>query len=324
MTRERSSVLLPDMLERRARLYLHLCAPHIATKPQWGAGYRHTEDLLISSWSDTHVDYRRLKAASCCVYLGDVQGAQLRDISESEPVQHEEKIIDAASIEVFNKQPFVSAQARYEATGATIPWDDLDLDEWAKWGTVPQPWGPYTGEFETTRSKRDAFDGSLDTATKIYGEKGGEAAGYKVGIEQTIAAHFGWSKETSEDNRTSRVFSFNGETPPGLNMRYTAWRKVGRMQSTICAKGGKEYSIRIGKHWHGRWLGGGVAWASHAEFMRCADGEAPSSWDLANTFRRNPPPKSLLEELREPLDLPYIQRLEFDQATSIRLRPESF
>ena len=324
MPTEHTSELLPDMLERRARLYLAICAPHIATKPQWGAGYTLKEDLFVAAWSDTHVDYRRSKAASCSVYLDDVQGDQLRNISESEPVLLKERVIDAASIEVLNKQPYEAAQARYEAGGSTVPWDELELDAWAKWGAVAQPWGPYVGEFEKTTSKKDAFEKSLDTSTKIYAEKGGEAAGYKVGIEQTISAHFGWSNETSEDNRTSRSFSFNGEAPPGLDMRYTAWRKVGQMRSTIKAEGGKEYSIRIQKHWHGKWQGNGVQWKSHADFMRCATGRAPSDWDLANTFRKYPPPKKMLDELQKPLDQPYIQTLKFDQATSIRLRPESF
>ena len=99
----------------------------------------------------------------------------------------------------------------------------------------------------------------------------------------------------------------------------TAWRKVSRMVSELHGTGDYEHSIEIGKHWHGKWQSV-KRWDTFADFMRCAKGEAPPNFDLADSFRSKRVPGSILKMLEKPLDLPFVQRLEFDKATKIDIR----
>ena len=143
-------------------------------------------------------------------------------------------------------------------------------------------------------------------------------------VKNELAATLGFSQTTTDEEekaeRTNRSFSFEGDTPAGEDEIATAWRKVTKMRQTITGDGDYEHGIQIGKHWHGSWQGNSHKWDSFADFIRTVKGEAPSDWDLAEAFRKNPPPQALIERLEAPLDVPYTQPLEFDQATAIDLR----
>ena len=186
-------------------------------------------------------------------------------------------------------------------------------------GTSSLGWS-YTGEFEKTTSKEESFEKSFDQSIETYYEQGGDAAGFKAGIKITLGFHQSDSGSSSEAERVSRSFSFHGETAPGEAERITAWRKVSRMKSEIVGTGDYEHSIKIGKHWHGKWQGRTHSWDSFADFLRVIKGEAPTSYDLAEEFRRSRVPSRILRRLEAPLNLPYRQPLEFDHATSIDLR----
>ena len=113
------------------------------------------EEIEAVSWSDTRVDYRRPHARSASIVLDQIQGKNLKDVHETEPVQLDSKIIDAASIMPSN----------YGGT-SSLGWS-------------------YTGEFEKTTSKEEAFEKSFDQSSETYYEQGGDAAGFKAGIKIT-------------------------------------------------------------------------------------------------------------------------------------------
>ena len=285
------SETLDEILYDRANLIAHACAPHIGNKPQWWGGYKRKEALNCVRWTDSEVDYRRSAAKSACIHFTNVQGQNLKNVQESEPVELDSEIIDAAAIRIYNSL-----------------------------GESPQPWGPYVGEFERTKSKEDSFENTFTQAIEVFYEQGGEAAGYKAGIKLSLGFSQSLSGTEGQSDRVSRSFSFNGTTPIGLDERITAWRRVARVRSTITGEGDYEHKIKIGKHWHGRWLGGNNSWDSFSDFMRCLKGDAPTTYDLANAFRDSPPPNWLITALENPLDKPYTQTMDFEDATAVDLR----
>ena len=143
-------------------------------------------------------------------------------------------------------------------------------------------------------------------------------------VKNELAVALGFSQTTTDEDedseRQNRTFSFNGDTPPGESEIITAWRKVSRMRSIVTGDGDYEHGVQIGKHWHGSWQGRTHKWGTFADFVRTVKGEAPSTWDLATEFRAYPVPQHLIDLLEAPLDAPYTQVLEFDQATSVDLR----
>ena len=317
-------VLLDDALRGRAQLIAD--ATRRAWRPskkEWWNGYDWHETLRTSKWTDTRVDYRRPNVGSASIVLAEVQPVGVKDAKESVGILLNSDTIDAVSIEVFNTQCWMDAITAYLGKHPDGDFEELDEAVQRYWGAVPQPWGPYTAEFEKTVSKSEAFNWSVSESLRDCFTAGNDSTYVKNELELTITGTQGGNKEESESERVNRAFSFNGETPAGIDERITAWRKVGHMKSMVTGTGDYEHRIHIGKHWHGHWQGGGQQWSTFAEFLRAARGEAPDNIDLAREFREHPLPDWLLKRLEEPLDLPYVQPLEFDQATSIQLRKVS-
>ena len=315
------TVLLPDALRDRAQYIGH--AVVLAWRPskkEWWAGYDWHDTLKTDDWTDTRVDYRRPNVGSATLVLAEIQPVGVKNVRESEPVELESRIIDAASIEIYNRQSWEDAVAAFLADDPDGDFDDLDDAKQRYWGAVPQPWGPYQAEFEKTVSKTEAFNWSLETSVRNCFTAGNDATPVKNELEVTVTGGVGGGTEESEGERVNRSFSFNGETPAGVDERISAWRKVSRMRSMVTGIGDYEHRIHIGKHWHGHWQGGGHQWKTFADFLRAARGEAPNNIALAQEFRRHPCPDWLLRRLETPLELPYVQPLEFDQATNIQLR----
>lgn len=311
---------LPEQLELRARLIAHaVVGAWRPRKWEWWGGYDWHHNLHVESWADDRVDYRRGGGSSPTLMLTNVQPSKIRDSRETEPVELESKVIDAASIESLNRQCWLDAVAAYLKDNPSGDFDDLEEHAQEYWGAVPLSW-EYSGEFETTRTKAEAFSWGLETSIRNCFTAGSDASAVKNEFEVTMTASLGGETSEEESQRVNRVFSFSGETPAGVNERITAWRKVSRMQSYIIGSGDYEHSIRIGKHWHGRWDGGNHQWDSFADFLRTIKGNAPSNWPLSNEFQRHNAPSWLIDRLEEPLEVSFKQRLEFDQATSVQLR----
>ena len=315
------AILLPDALRDRAQYIAD--AVRRAWRPskkEWWNGYDWHETLRTSYWTDTRVDYRRPNVGSASIVLADIQPVGVKNPKESDGVLLDSRIIDAASIEIFNKQCWMDAVTAFLADNPGGDFDDLSDSQQRYWGAVPQPWGPYQAEFEKTVSKSEAFNWSVSESLRNCFTAGNDASPVKNELELTITGTQGGSKDESESERINRSFAFNGETPAGVDERITAWRKVGRKRSMVTGTGDYEHRIHIGKHWHGHWQGGGQQWPSFADFLRTARGEAPDDFDLAREFRSHPLPDWLLQRLETPLELPYVQPLEFDEATDIQLR----
>ena len=243
---------LDILLMPRAELIAQLVGPRVAGKREWWAEYNRHEGLRTGHWTDTRVDYRRPGVGSASIVLDQIQGRNLKDVHETDPIELDSKIIDAASIVSRNKK-----------SNSPIDWS-------------------YTGEFEKTISKEEAFEKSFDQTIETFYEQGGDAAGFKAGIKTTLGFHQSDSSSTSETERVNRSFSFGGSTPPGEDERLTAWRKVSRMKSEVVGIGDYNHTIKIGKHWHGSWQGGRHSWDSFDDLLRVIKGEAPTSYDLAN------------------------------------------
>ena len=284
---------IDQSLKPRAIIIAAVVANHRKNWEWWG-GYTAKEGLAVAEWDDTMIDYRRRDGVSPTLILDNLQVKTIVNPKESTPVLLNSKVIDAASIEV----------------------DNLGSD-------TPQDW-EYSGEFEKTTSKEEAFtlgfEQSISSATTI----GNDASPAKEEITVSLGFNQSTTDTTSESERESRVFSFKGDgdtaTPGRIRQRITAWRKVSRMKSVITGTVDPEHSITIGKHWHGKWQGGKAHWDSFADFMRCVKGEAPSGYSLADAFRENPVQRSIIRQLEKPLDIPYTQTLDFDQATSAQIK----
>ena len=249
--------ILPELLKPRTILILHAIAK-FQNSPEWWGKYDKDESLWTGDWSDTKVDYRRPDHKSATVMLTNVQPTKIKDSKESDPVELDSRIIDAASIEVLNKT-----------------------------GQSPRAWR-YSGEFEKLVTKAESFELGFEQSLETTYTAGNDASMNKLEIKASL----GFSQTTTTDESTaereSRVFEFSGETPIGVNEKITAWRRVSKLQSVITGFGDYEHSIRIGKHWHGSWQGGSHSWDTFADFLRVLRGEAPTSYDLANEFRKNP------------------------------------
>lgn len=284
---------LDRVLMGRAKLIASIVGETNSKETYWH-GYDGKPDLHVDSWGDDFVDYRWRKNRGATIVLSSVQPAGFTDLKESEPVELDSRVIDAASIEVTN-------------AGAS----------------TEQVWGPYTAEFETLTTKERSFELGFEQTLTTTGTIGSDASQAKL----EISAMLGFSQTTTdtqgEQARQSRVFSFEGVTPAGMNERITAWRKVSRMTSEITGNGDKEHYIRVGHHWHGKW-DNSVRWDTYSDFKRTVSGQAPSGWDRSGYFRKNPVSAEVMELLEEPLNVPFLQKLEFDQATSVSLRKESF
>ena len=285
--------ILPIQLKGRAQLIADICSRYgkVGSKEEWWGRYRMSEDLKVASWKDDFVDFRRPKAKSASLFLTDVQPAKVRNVKQSDPVELSSRVIDAQTIRVWN-------------AGAT----------------TPQSWGPYRGEFEETVSKRHSFENSFNQSLTNTLTVGNDTTYVKDELALTIGFGQTTTDEDEKAERVNRSFEYNGETKPGENEMITAWRKVAKMKQVVTGDGDYEHAIRIGKHWHGSWQGNSHKWDSFANFIRTVKGEAPSDWDLAEQFRKNPVPQLMIDMLEAPLELPYIQDLEFDQATIIDLR----
>ena len=290
---------LPDLLNERVRLMAYAIVRYGpmrgSKKYDWWAGYDWHQPIHVNSWSDNDIDYRRKRGASPRIHISNVQPSGVKNSKESEPALLNTKTIDAATIRVRNAD-----------------------------GETEQPWGPYTGEFEVTQTKRHAFEKGFEQSVRNCFTAGNDNTYVKNELEVTLGFSQTETDEEEKAERVNRVFNYNGVTPAGKNERITAWRKVGKMKSIVTGQGDYTFSFEIGRHWHHRWQGGHYKWETQADFLRCLRGEAPSGWAGANEFRQNRVPSWLIDRISKPLDLPYTQVLEFDQATDIDLRKESF
>ena len=285
--------ILPDLLMERAELIAIACTPHLGDKPEWWGGYKQSEGLKVVQWDDTRIDYRRKKVGSATLMLTNIQSKGLTDIKESEPVELSSKVVDAASIESLNA-------------------DGVSERHWE-----------YSGTFDKTVTKRHAFETSFDQTITSTTTVGGEAASFKQELEVALGFSQTTSDEEEKAEQESRTFLFAGDTPAGVNERATAWRKVSKVKSIVTGNGDYEHSIKIGKHWHGSWQGDNAYFETFADFLRTIKGEAPSNWPLSKEFAKQPAPSWLIRKLSAPLDLPYRQPLEFDQATTVKLKSEA-
>ena len=283
--------ILPKLLERRISLMIEACSPVTASKYRWWAKYKHKEGLEVRRWGDTWINYRRDVGHAPYAVVSNIQPKTLTDVKESVPIKIGSKVIDAAGIKVLNA-----------------------------YGQTSRPW-TYTGEFEKTTSKREAFEMGFSQSIRNCFTAGNDATPVKNELEITLGFNQSSVEESSESERQNRIFSFSGDTPVGIDELITARREVSRMKSTLTGKGDYEFSLKFGNHWSGKWNGGTRQWDSFEDFMRVIKGNAPSSWSLADAFRKYSPPSWLIEELEKPLNLPFIQTLEFDQATSVELVP---
>ena len=280
-----------EVLKERASLIAEAVG-HYNSDSRWWAGYRHREGLHIEYWSDDQIRYGRPSSSSTITFY-NYRPAKVKNAVESEPVQIDSKIIDAASIEVLNKD-----------------------------GNSDQPWGPYTGEFEKTTTRGESFEKGFSQAISDTFTAGNDMSPVKNELTVTLGFDQRTTNSESESQRANRVFSFHGVTPAGSNERIVAWRRVGKMQSEITGTGDWEHSISVGRRAGGHWRGHTRKWDSFARFMRTARGEAPDNWTLGKWFRGRPAEDWLIERLERPLNMPFRQVLEFEEATSIRLRKE--
>ena len=284
---------LDDLLRERAQLIAHAFGQH-NSKSEWWAGYDWQTPIRTENWTDSNASYRGPDEAAA-VSFSDIQASGLRDIHESEPVEINSRVIDAVSLEITNQD-----------------------------GQSEQPWGPYQGEFETVTSKEMSLELGFEQSISDTFTAGNDSTPVKN--ELTVSLGFSQTTTTTDgsSDRVSRTFAFDGVTPAGMNERITAWRKVVKMSTNVTGTGDYEHVVRVGKHWSGDWQGRVGYWESFADLLRTFRGEAPDDWSMAREFRDNPVPEWLIEALEKPLDLPFRQSLEFDQATSIQLRKESF
>ena len=278
---------LDKVLANRTALIAEILAPHIGSKWEWWGNYHRKEGLYTARWTDTSVEYRRSKHTSPILMLSDIQPKGLRNKKESEPILLSSKMIDSVSI-------------RSDNSGSDSP---LDYS--------------YRAEFEKLTSKEEAFAATFEQSIRNCFTAGNDTSPVKNELEITL----GFSQETStsesESERVNRENTISGSTPPGVSEIITARRQVGRMKSTVTGIGDYEHSIRIGKHWHGSWQGHKHRWDSLSDLIRVMKGEAPTNMNLAREFAKRPAPDNLIKLLEHPLDLPYIQVLEFDEATAI-------
>ena len=178
----------------------------------------------------------------------------MRDPKQSDPVELDSEIIDAASITSENRD-----------------------------GKSPLDW-EYTGEFEHTTSESDSFEAGFSQSITNTLTIGNDATAVKNELALTLGFDQRTTSGSDEGDRVNRTFTFSGSTPAGDDEEMTAWRKVARMRSQITGHGDYEHSIKIGKHWHGKWDGKTAEWETFADFLRVVKGEAPPNFDLADSF----------------------------------------
>ena len=278
---------LDQQLLLRASLIAEACSGRIGN---YFKHYRHKSGLYVDSWHDDRVSYRTQKGANSTLVLSSVQPSKIKDTKKGDLVKLNERTIDAASITVNNQNRM-----------------------------TPRPWGPYHGEFEEIVTKRDAFENSFNQSIRDCFTAGNDASPVKNELEVTV----GFSQTTTEENENSkrelRSFEFDGETEAGIDEEIYAWQKRTKMKQVITGHGDYEHSVEIGNHDHGHWGHHKEKWDTFADFMRVIKGDAPTNYALADSFRRHPVDGNLVKALEKPLNMPYTQVLEFEDATEITL-----
>lgn len=139
-----------EVLHERAKLIAKLVGESNG-QAEWWAGYNGTDDLEVWKWDDTFVDYIWPAHRNATLSLYSIQAIGVQDAKESEPVELDSVVIDAASIEVSNS------------------------------GSQSEQSWEYMAEFETLTTKEHSFELGFEQSLTVTGTIGSDGVPGEAG-----------------------------------------------------------------------------------------------------------------------------------------------
>ena len=181
-----------------------------------------------------------------------------------------------------------------------------------------------------TREEAFAF-GFTESIKQTYGvEVGGDAYGGKVSAstELGLESRQDQTSTDGEQHGQDRGAGLDPVCPIGYDITFLLNRTSQKTKTRKTGDGDVDHSIKLGKHWDGKWQGhrGEKTWPrwgqwdSFDEFMTVLKGKGRRDLFFAKWFWENPVSDQLIEKLEKPLNLPFDHTgAEFDGTTVLRV-----